>query len=212
MRPIRPILVSLALAAPIGACSKEQQKPVAQPAAAALSDTLRVRFETSRGPFVVEAYRSWSPLGVARFDSLVQQGFFNGVRFFRVLPGFMAQFGINGDPKVTAKWKNDTIPDEPVTHSNKRGTITFAMRGPNTRTTQFFINYADNDQLDGSFTPFGVVTQGMPAVDSLYSGYGEGYPRGNGPDQERMTAEGNTYLKNNFPKLDSIITATVVKP
>lgn len=212
MTPIRR-LVGLLLPVVILACSGKQEQPVQQ-ASHPAPDSFQVRFETSRGPFVVEAYRSWAPRGVDRFYELVQQNFYDGVRFFRVLPGFMAQFGINGDPKVNSRWRDSSIVDDSVTHSNKRGTVTFAKQSiPNSRSTQLFINYADNDQLDGmDFAPIGIVKSGMSVVDSLYSGYGEGAPAGNGPDQTRMTEEGNVYLKNNFPKLDSIVTARVVKP
>lgn len=176
-------------------------------------DTVRVRFETSKGPFVVEAYRAWAPNGVDRFYQLSKLGFYNGVRFFRVLDGFMAQFGVNGDPAVTAAWHDRSIPDDAVAHSNARGTITFATRGPNTRTTQLFINYRDNQNLDAmGFSPFGVVTDGMSVVDSLYSAYGEGAPDGPGPDQEIIRAQGNAYLQRAFPKLDYITKATVLSP
>ena len=203
----------LALGCGLAACSKDQQQQTTQTSVTGRApDTVRVRFETSKGSFTVEAYHDWAPRGVDRFYELVQQGYFDRIRFFRVLPGFMAQFGISGDPKVNAAWRDKTIADDSVTHSNKRGTISFATRGPNTRTTQLFINYADNDQLDGmGFTPIGVVKDGMAVVDNLYSGYGEGFPRGNGPDQERMNAEGNIYMKNNFPKLDSIVKTTLIK-
>jgi peptidyl-prolyl cis-trans isomerase A (cyclophilin A) len=198
------IAAGLALVAAVS-CTRERAQPA--------PDTVRVRFETSKGPFVVEAYRDWSPHGVDRFDQLTRMGYYNGVRFFRVLDGFMAQFGLSGDPGVTAAWHDRSIPDDPVTHSNKRGTVSFATRGPNTRTTQLFINYRDNVNLDGmGFTPIGVVTQGMNVVDSLYSGYGEGAPDGSGPDQIRAESEGNAYLQREFPKLDYVIKATVLTP
>ena len=219
--------VTLAL---VAACSSEAKNeppkndspsndsPLLHPTAEMLSerapDTVRVRFETSKGPFVVEAYRDWAPNGVDRFYQLARAGFYDGDRFFRVLTGFMAQFGLNGDPKVTSVWHERSIPDDPVKHSNARGTITFAARGaPNSRTTQLFINYRDNANLDGmGFSPFGVVTEGMAAVDSLYAAYGEGAPDGPGPDQERASAQGNVYLQRDFPKLDYITKATVLTP
>jgi len=175
-------------------------------------DTVRVRFETSKGPFVVEAYRDWAPNGVDRFYQLAKAGFYDGDRFFRVLTGFMAQFGLHGDPKVTSVWRDRSFADDPVKHSNARGTITFAMRSaPNSRTTQLFINYRDNANLDGmGFAPFGVVTEGMAVVDSLYAEYGEGAPDGPGPDQERASAQGNAYFQRDFPKLDYITKATVL--
>lgn len=179
----------------------------AQPA----PETFRVRFETSRGTFTVEAHRAWSPRGVDRFYELVASGFYDNVRFFRVLPGFVAQFGIHGDPAVAEAWEKMSIPDDPVVQSNKRGTVSFATAGPNTRTTQLFINYRDNPALDGmGFSPIGEVVEGMQVVDSLYAGYGEGPPDGRGPDQGRIRREGNSYLEREFPKLDYIRTARIV--
>jgi peptidyl-prolyl cis-trans isomerase A (cyclophilin A) len=171
----------------------------------------KVKFDTSKGAFVVEVHRDWAPLGADRFYNLVKNGFFNNARFFRVISGFMVQFGINADPKVSAVWRDANINDDPVKQSNSRGMITFATRGPNTRTTQMFINYADNNRLDGmGFAPFGQVVSGMNVVDALYSGYGEGAPRGAGPEQGRIQSEGNAYLTKEFPKLDYIKTATIV--
>ncbi len=172
----------------------------------------RVKFDTSRGPFVLEVHRDWAPLGADRFYNLVKNGFYDNARFFRVISGFMVQFGINGDPKISAQWRTARINDDPVRQSNKRGLITFATAGPNTRTTQVFINFGDNAALDAQgFAPFGQVVSGMNVVDSLYSGYGEGAPRGNGPDQSRVQGEGNAYLTKEFPKLDYIKTATIEK-
>jgi peptidyl-prolyl cis-trans isomerase A (cyclophilin A) len=198
-----------------GAAPASSESPLLHPDPKVLAepapDTVRIRFETSKGPFTIEAYRAWSPKGVDRFYHLAQMGFYDGVHFFRVLDGFMAQFGINGNPKVTDVWRENTIPDDPVSQSNKRGTVSFATRGPNTRTTQLFINFADNSNLDGmGFSPIGVVVDGMAVVDSLYKGYGEGAPQGAGPDQGRLTSEGNAYLVKEFPKLDSIVSAKVV--
>jgi len=156
-------------------------------------------------------HRDWAPLGADRFYNLVKNGFFNNARFFRVISGFMVQFGINADPHVSAVWRDANISDDPVKQSNTRGMITFATRGPNTRTTQMFINYADNNRLDGmGFAPFGQVVSGMNVVDALYSGYGEGAPRGAGPEQGRLQSEGNAYLIKEFPKLDYIKSATIV--
>ena len=171
----------------------------------------KVKFDTSKGPFVIEVHRDWAPLGADRFYNLVKNGFFNNARFFRVISGFMVQFGINADPNVSAVWRDANISDDPVKQSNTRGMITFATRGPNTRTTQMFINYADNNRLDGmGFAPFGQVVSGMNVVDALYSGYGEGAPRGAGPEQGRLQSEGNAYLIKEFPKLDYIKSATIV--
>lgn len=173
----------------------------------------QAKFETSQGDFVIEVTRSWSPNGADRFYNLVKSGFYDEARFFRVLDGFMAQFGINGDPAVQAKWRDANIPDDPVVESNQRGYVTFAKTGlPNSRSTQVFINFADNRNLDEmGFSPFGKVVEGMDVVDKLYSGYGEGAPQGFGPDQGRIQEEGNAYLKRDFPKLDYIKKATIVE-
>ncbi|HEY6223174.1 MAG TPA: peptidylprolyl isomerase [Gemmatimonadales bacterium] len=170
-------------------------------------DTYNARFETSAGAFTVQVTRAWAPLGADRFYNLVKGGFFDGTRFFRVLPGFVVQFGLSGDPAVSARWHVAAIPDDPVEQHNTRGTITFATAGPNTRTTQLFINFADNLNLDGQgFAPFGTVVDGMGVVDRIYSGYGER------PDQGAIESQGNTYLASQFPKLDSIAKATIVTP
>ncbi|MCC6778859.1 MAG: peptidylprolyl isomerase [Hyphomicrobiales bacterium] len=172
--------------------------------------TYRVRFDTSKGPFVVEVRRDWAPNGADRFYNLVKNGFYDDARFFRVINGFMVQFGINKDPKISAPWRAAAIKDDPVKQSNKRGFITFATAGPNSRTSQVFINFADNAGLDSQgFAPFGQVVSGMNVVDSLYSGYGEGAPRGRGPDQGRIQMEGNAYLTKDFPQLDYIKKATI---
>lgn len=170
-----------------------------------------VRFDTSKGPIDIEVHRDWSPNGADRFYNLVKNGFYDGARFYRVIPGFMAQFGFSPDPAVNAAWQPASIADDPVKESNKRGMVSFAMRGPNTRTTQLFINYADqNARLDGmGFSPFGKVITGMEAADALYGGYGEGAPSGGGPSQGRLASEGNTYLSKDFPQLDYIKTAKV---
>ena len=175
-------------------------------------DTYKVEFETSKGDFALTVTRDWSPLGADRFYTLVKSGFFDGARFFRVLPGFVVQFGIAADPAVTGKWRNANLVDDPVKQSNRRGTITFATGGPNTRTTQVFINLADNARLDPKgFSPFGAVSQGIEVVDQLYSGYGEGAPDGNGPAQKSAESDGNAYLIRDFPKLDYIKKATIEK-
>jgi len=172
----------------------------------------KVRFETSKGPFVIEVHRDWAPNGADRFYNLVKNGFYDDARFFRVISGFMVQFGINGDPGVSAPWRNATIKDDPVRQSNKRGFVTFATAGPDSRTSQVFINFADNSRLDGQgFAPFGQVTSGMNIVDALHSGYGEGAPSGRGPEQGRIQREGNAYLKKDFPNLDYVKKATIEK-
>jgi peptidyl-prolyl cis-trans isomerase A (cyclophilin A) len=176
-------------------------------------DRFRVRFETTKGTFVVEATRAWAPRGADRFYNLVRAGYYDDVAFFRVIEGFMVQFGINGDPRVNAVWREARIPDDPVTQPNRRGMVTYAMAGPDTRTTQLFINFKDNRGLDGQgFAPFGRVVEGMAVVDSLYSGYGEGAPQGTGPSQGRAQGEGNAYLRGSFPRLDFVRAARVVSP
>ena len=170
----------------------------------------KARFETSKGVFVLEITRAWAPRGADRFYNLVKNGFYDNVRFFRVISGFMVQFGINGDPAVSAKWREANIQDDPVRQSNRRGMISFATAGPNTRTTQVFINFVDNSRLDGmGFAPFGRVVSGMNVVDALYAGYGEGAPRGRGPDQGRLQMQGNAYLIKNYPRMDYIKKTTI---
>jgi peptidyl-prolyl cis-trans isomerase A (cyclophilin A) len=201
-------LLALALAAPafaqnLGnpAALNEQAPPV-----------YKVDVDTSKGAFVLEVHRDWAPIGADRFYNLVKNGFYNNARFFRVISGFMVQFGINGDPKVSTVWHDANIKDDPVRQTNQRGTISFATAGPNTRTTQVFINFGDNRALDRmGFAPFGKVISGMDVVDALYSGYGEGAPRGSGPDQQRVQSQGNAYLKQDFGKLDYIKKATIAK-
>jgi peptidyl-prolyl cis-trans isomerase A (cyclophilin A) len=168
-------------------------------------DTFRVAFETTQGPFTVEVIRAWSPRGADRFHELVSAGYFSDIAFFRVLPGFVAQFGMHGDPDVNRRWEDRPIQDDPVAQSNRRGTIVFATAGPNTRRNQFFINFADNARLDAmGFSPFGRVVEGMSVVDSIHAGYREI------PDQARIGSEGNAYLKRQFPELDYITSARVV--
>lgn len=172
-----------------------------------------VRFETTKGDFIVQINRQWAPNGADRLYNLVKMGFFDEIAFFRVIDGFMAQFGIHGDPQIAARWQDASIQDDPVTQSNTRGRLSFATRGPNTRTTQLFINFADNSRLDDmGFSPLGEVIEGMDVVDSLYSGYGEGAPAGRGPAQGRIQSEGNAYLKADFPELDYTTKVSIVEP
>ena len=174
-------------------------------------ETFKAQFDTTKGKFTIEVTRSLSPNGADRFYNLVRSGYFKDIAFFRVIPGFMCQFGIHGDPNVSAKWREANIADDPVKGSNTRGTITFATAGPNTRTTQLFINFGDNTSLDGQgFSPFGKVTEGMDVVDKINGEYGEGAPQGNGPDQGRVQMEGNAYLKKDFPNLDYIKSASII--
>ncbi|HWP27697.1 MAG TPA: peptidylprolyl isomerase [Xanthobacteraceae bacterium] len=171
-----------------------------------------VRFETSKGVFVIEVRRDAAPNGADRFYNLVKHGYYDDARFFRVVSGFVVQFGINGDPAVNAKWITATIKDDPVKTSNQRGFLTFATAGPDSRTTQVFINLGDNGRLDRlGFSPFGRVISGMGVVDKFYAEYGDGPPRGNGPDQSRIQREGNAYLKKDFPRLDYIRKATILQ-
>lgn len=177
-------------------------------------ETYRARFTTSKGDFVIEVTRAWAPHGADRFYNLVKNGFYDDQRFFRVVYGFMVQWGIHGDPALNSIWSVARIPDDLVTQKNLRGYVTFATAGPNTRTTQVFINYADkNTSLDSQgFAPFGKVVEGMEVVNKLFSAYGEGAPGGHGPDQNRLQKEGDAYLTKSFPKLDFIKTATLVQP
>lgn len=193
------------------AASPELMNPAK--AAAEAPKVFQTKFKTTKGAFVVEVHRDWSPKGADRFYNLVKMHYFDNLAFFRAIEGFMVQFGIHGDPKVSAKWREATIGDDPAAgQSNKKGYISFATAGPNTRTTQLFINYGDNARLDGmGFTPFGQVVSGMDVVEKLYKGYGEGAPGGAGPDQGRIQAQGNAYLKKDFPLLDYIKSAKLVK-
>lgn len=170
-------------------------------------DVYDVKFTTTKGDFVVQVTRAWAPLGADRFYNLVQHGFFTDAAFFRIVPGFIVQFGLSADPAVNKVWHSANIKDDRVTQSNRPGSLTFATAGPNTRTTQLFINYGNNTFLDSQgFAPFGKVTSGMDVVQKLYSGYGER------PDQGAITTEGKAYLDKNFPNLDRIKSATVVSP
>ena len=207
--PVRLTMVALALATLVltGACRDDEGTP-AKAAAVTLPapDSFRVTFQTSRGAFVVQVTRLLSPKGADRFYELVQSHFFDDARFFRVVPGFVAQFGINDKPKVNDAWDARNIPDEPVKETNARGTIVFATNGPDSRSHQLFINLVDNARLDGmGFAPFGRVVEGMAVVDSLYSEYGEA------PDQGMIQSLGNSYLQRNVPKLD-YIKSTAVSP
>jgi peptidyl-prolyl cis-trans isomerase A (cyclophilin A) len=182
--------------------------PDATKLAAVGPDSFTVHVVTSRGKFDLIVRRDWSPKGSDRLYYLVSNYYFDGIRFFRVLNGFMAQFGMSGDTAVNRVWKDLAFSDDPVKHSNTRGTLTFANRGgPGTRANQLFINYGNNTQLDGMlFSPLGEVTSGMGVVDSLYNAYGEGP---SAPDQGRINSEGNAYLNKDFPKLDYIKTARI---
>lgn len=206
--PIAAGLAAAALALFSAACgggggSTQEMPPVPNEKA---PDHFKVRLDTTKGPILIQVERDWAPIGADRFYTLVKTGYYNGDRFFRVVPNFVVQFGIAADPKLTARWKQANLKDDPVKENNMRGTLTFATAGANTRTTQLFINLNDNVRLDGQgFAPFGRVIDGMNVVDQIYSGYGEQ------PDQQRIESEGNAYLESAFPKLDYIKTATIVQ-
>jgi peptidyl-prolyl cis-trans isomerase A (cyclophilin A) len=215
-------ILSLCAASGIAAEDKKDEKKENKPMPADLTDpskltekapeTFKAQFDTTKGKFTVEVTRALSPNGADRFYNLVRSGYLKDIAFFRVIRGFMCQFGIHGDPKVAAAWRTATIPDDPVKSSNVRGAITFAKTGaPNSRSTQFFINFGDNKNLDGTgFAPFGKVTEGMDVVDKINAEYGEGAPRGRGPEQGRIQNEGNAYLKKDFPNLDYIKSVTIM--
>ncbi len=195
------------------AAAKEESGPnIKKPETftATAPDEFSVKFETTKGDITILVHRAWSPLGVDRLYNMVEAGYFVETSFFRVIQGYIAQFGLHADPNISDPWLNATIKDEPVLQGNLRGRLTFAMGGPNSRSVQFFINMRDSSRLDSmGFGAIGEVTAGMDVVDSLFSGYGDKPPTG--PDQSRVMFEGNTYLKQDFPKLDFIKSATIVK-
>ncbi len=192
---MRSTLSVLVCAALLAACSCSSNSAPSQ---------FRAKFDTSKGPFTIEVHRDWAPLGADRFYQLVKSGFYDDARFFRVVPGFVVQWGINKDPQVTAQWRGKEIADDPVKESNLAGYVSFATSGPNTRTTQLFINLGNNMRLDAmGFAAFGRVTDGLDVVTRLYSGYGEQ------PQQNLIESQGNAYLQQNFPNLDYIKTARV---
>jgi peptidyl-prolyl cis-trans isomerase A (cyclophilin A) len=202
----------LALTARADTSTKSLDPAAAKETAPAL---YKVKVTTTKGDFTVEVHRDWAPVGADRFYNLVKMGYFSDIALFRVVKGFMVQFGIHGDPAVNRVWRNARIQDDPVNPakaSNTKGMVTFAMGGPNSRTVQVFINYADNSRLDGmGFPPFGKVIDGMKVVDAIEGMYGEGAPQGKGPSQGRFQNEGNAYIKAEFPKMDFIKSASIVK-
>lgn len=215
----RPSLLLLVVVAMVAAgCGGKSSSSASPPKAlldpskftATAPQRFTATFKTTAGTFVVEVHRTWSPHGADRFYNLVKNGFYDGQKIFRVVPHFVVQFGISPYPEVSQAWQTADIPDDPVGKlHNRRGTVDFASAGPNTRTTQIFVNTADNLQLDAAgFTPLGEVTSGMGAVDNLYSGYGDAPTQ----EQAQMAAEGNAYLEKQWPKLDTIESATVALP
>ncbi len=234
----RPILLAFTLSFGLVACAKSKDaaapkgaasapskaaptpaKQAAEPSAELLNPSKAnatapakfvVKLETTKGDIMIDVDRSWAPEGADRVYNLVKIGFYDDVAFFRVIKGFMAQIGIHGNPKVASVWRDARIKDDAVKGTNSPGMVSFATAGPNTRTTQFFINLGNNGRLDGmGFAPFGKVRD-MKPVKALYSGYGEGAPRGGGPAQGLLQSQGNAYLKASFPELDYIIKATIV--
>ena len=198
---MKHLLLTL-VAATLTACSVAAQDA---PKATAAPESYRVKFETSCGNFTIEVQRKWAPLGADRFHELVTAGFYDECRFFRVVPGFVVQWGMNGDPAVYAKWKDREFADDKVTESNLKGFVSFASRGPDTRTCQLFINLADNQRLDElGFAPFGKVIEGLEVVEKINAEYGQM------PNQGLIQEQGNEYLKAKFPKLDYIKKATIV--
>lgn len=207
LRPPVLVLAVLALAG-CGGSSSGSSTALLQPEklTAQAPQTFDATFETTAGTFVVHVRRAWAPRGADRFYNLVKNGFYDGQRIFRVVPPFVVQWGISADPDVSAAWETATIPDDPVRTHNTRGTISFASAGPDTRTTQVFVNLGDNRQLDSQgFAPFGTVTSGMDVVTALYGGYGD-RPTAH---QGEMTAQGEAYFASSWPKLDTIRSATV---
>jgi len=218
----RGLLSALLLALATGACAGDAgsdapaldgnalENPDSEAMNQKAPDVFLATFATLKGDFVLEVHRDWAPKGADRFYNLVRNGFYDDVRFFRVIPGFMVQFGIHGDPEIGKFWREARIEDDPVTQSNKRGFVSFAMSGPDSRTTQIFINFGDNTNLDGmGFAPFAEVIDGMDIVSQLYSAYGDGAPRGPGPEQGRIHSEGNEYLDAEFPFMDKVAKTAV---
>jgi peptidyl-prolyl cis-trans isomerase A (cyclophilin A) len=193
----------------------QDKNPLLDPKSPAVNLTapaeFKVKLETSKGDIVLKITRAWAPKGADRFYSLVKNGFYDECRFYRVLPKYVAQFGIHGDPAVSAKWREVPIDDDPVQQKNTRGRLTFAKSGPNTRTTNLFLNLKDSTSLDSQgFAPIGEVVEGLEIADLLHSGYGDGAPKGRGPSQKRIYEEGNAWLKKDFKDLDYIKTAKIV--
>ena len=219
IQPMRrsAILAVFAVSTAILGCS--HRSPLLEPTPEELltpaPDSFRVVFQTTRGPFLVVAHRDWAPFGVDRFYFLVTNGYYDDTYFFRVVKGSLAQWGISGKPAVNAQWRNRHIADDPVIRSNQRGMLAFARSGPQSRTVQLYVNERDNARLDTlggiGFPPIAQVIKGMNVVDSLYSGYGQGPPRGTGPSQDSIERQGNAYLRRKFPLLDRVVSARVTE-
>jgi peptidyl-prolyl cis-trans isomerase A (cyclophilin A) len=204
-------IAAAALSLLLFGCAPEKPKaeaPKPEPTPA----VYKVLFNTTKGDFTIEVTRAWAPNGADRFLELVREKFYDDAAFYRVMKGYVAQFGIHKDPRTSELWRLNRTFDDPRKQSNKKGTVAFAHSGPNTRTTQVFVNLADNSsRLDGqNFVPFGKVISGMDVVEKLYAGYGDSSPRGYGPDAAKLENQGNSYL-NSFPRLDFIKTARLVK-
>jgi peptidyl-prolyl cis-trans isomerase A (cyclophilin A) len=208
---ILTLAATLALGARAGADTTTKSMSPSDATATAPA-TFKVKMSTTKGDFVIEVHRDWAPLGADRLYNLVKLGYLTDIAFFRVVKGFMVQFGIHGDPAVNRVWRRAEFKDDPSgKQSNTRGMVTFATAGPNMRTTQIFINYGNNSRLDSmGFPPFGKVVDGMKVVDAIEGMYGEGAPEGRGPMQDRIQSQGNAYLKASFPKLDYVKRANIV--
>ncbi len=214
MFSMRDFAVCAAVCLSLAGCSAPPEKKApaaAQPELPKIAPAVfRVTLATSKGDIVIEAHKDWAPAGVDQFYSLVRSGFFDGARFYRVVRDYVAQWGIAADPETNRLWASAVIPDDAVKHTNARGAVSFAAAGPHTRTTQLFINLEDHPSLDKQgFAPIGEVVSGMDVADRLYFLYGDMPPRGAGPDPAKMATQGNDYLVENFPRLDSIKKATI---
>lgn len=224
MNIVRPIAIALLVGAVAGCApvASSSIAPAPEPlpvlqtppdsTAIAAADSVLVRLATTKGDIDIMLRRSWAPHGAPRVAEAVAAGYYDNARFFRALRGFVVQWGIAADTAASRRWSARRLPDDTVRESNRRGTVTFAAGGANTRTVQLFVNLRDNARLDAlSFAPVGEVVRGMDVVDALHTGYGEGAPAGQGPTQAKIGAEGETYLAREFPLLDRIRTARVVR-
>jgi peptidyl-prolyl cis-trans isomerase A (cyclophilin A) len=214
-RSIALVAIGCAVVWVAAACARRSPMPRPGERGIVAPDSFRVAFETSRGRFDAVAHRAWAPIGVDRFYDLLRRRYYDDARIFRVVPGFVAQFGLSDDPRVAEAWRTRSIPDEPVRQTNRRGRISFARGAPNTRTVQLYVSLRDNPRLDTlngfGFPPIAEVVSAMDVVDSLYAGYGESPPHGSGPLQDSIRAQGNEYLRRVFPRLDFIRRARVVR-